>query len=248
MCQYLYLGSPSVDLVLGCRDSECECSLVLSLCRVSLVSLRALAYVFITCEPKPRASCLSDWFSQVWTWNLIGLTLVTGLFLSQSPFPEGSTLTGPGWSAHPLQSQCWERGIVTDSLTKTTCTDGGVAQRKAGSVTRREMGIHTEQVKPQPTAVPITCRRLYCQVVGQNEAEPPSERAARPGLQYHPPGAATLKVQVAHSRWQPQSPLYFALYPPFPFWNHLSSREKGRRWMNCKHEWGTSSVPPSEYK
>lgn len=75
---------------------------MLSLCRVSLVCLRALAYVFTTYEPKPGASCLSDWFSQVWTWNPIGLTLVTGLFLSQSPFPEGSTLTGPGWSTHPL--------------------------------------------------------------------------------------------------------------------------------------------------
>lgn len=117
-------------------------------------------------------------------------------------------------------------------------------KRKGGSVTRREMGIYTEQVKPQPTAGPIMCRRLYCQVVGQNEAEPPSERAARPGLQYHPHGA----VQVAHSRWQPQSPLYFTLYPPFPFWNHVSSQENGRRLMNCKHKWGTWSMPPSEYK
>lgn len=105
---------------------------MLSLCRVSLVSLRALAYVFPTCEPKPRASCLSDWFSQVWTWNLIGLTLATGLFLSESPFPEGSTLTGPGWSTHPLQSQCWKRGTVIDSLTKTTCTDEGASQKERG--------------------------------------------------------------------------------------------------------------------
>lgn len=83
---------------------------------------------------------------------------------------------------------------MVNSPTKATCTVGGVSQRKGGSVTRREMGIYAEQIKPQPTVVPTTCRMLYCWVLGQKQAELPSEEADRPGLQCHLPGAGSLNV------------------------------------------------------
>lgn len=114
---------------------------------------------------------------------------------------------------------------MIDSPTKSTCTGGGVFQRKGDSVTRREMGIHAKVISRCPSHT-----FLHHELWSRTQAELPPVPSAW-GCHHE---------CVLTAFWH--SPLHSTLCPSFPFCSHFSSQEKGRCLMNCKRKWGTSSM------
>ena len=211
------------------------------LCRASHVSLRALACVFTAYELKLKACCLSDEFDHVWTWTLTDLTLITGLFLTQSPFPEGKCTVWPSFVPSPIHS-VEEQGMMLDSFNMTTCGDGGVSQRKRGFCYQKGGGNacwadRNHRPLQCPSCVEGFTAKLWSTVRQKHHLR------GLPSLD----SRTTYLPQVAHSRWQLPSPLYFTLYSPFPFGNPRSSQGNGRHLMNYKNNWGASSMLLPEY-
>lgn len=151
-------------------------------------------------------------------------------------FQRGRVLPGPAWSLCPVQatvlgSRAW---CLTVSKWPPVVMEEFL-KGKGGSITRREMGIHAEQIEATP----------YCRAhhIGGFTAKLWSTVRQEHHLRGLPSLASRIIYlpQLAHSRWQLPSPLYSTLYPPFPFGNPLSSQGNGRHLMNCKHKWGASS-------